>query len=402
MKKSTAIASLLLVAGLLSPVSPATAAEAVECTIVGTTKADKIVGTSKADVICAGAGNDVIYGMGGNDEIRAGSGNDKIFGGAGNDTIAGEAGSDSVDGGSGSDAISGGSGRDFIDGVSGNDMLKGGDSADSILGGTGNDMIDGGSGSDTIRTGAGSDICTADATDSRLDSCVLDNAAPEFGPMTMDVKQFQAGETAVFTFNVMDASGVQGIWGFIGGAPGWVTDWCGFGFEAVLTDGTNKSGTYEIRCDIPADAVNDNYSLFLNTSDVLGNAGHGPTIAFEVTGGSSDNRTPIISNIDLPATAKAGETITVSVSATDDSGIAGIYGWFMLDGGGFSDGRIIYAMATGESKLTSGTFTDGILSQDIAFDPAAPEGTYTLWMSVKDVVGNREFYSTDKQITITK
>ena len=391
--------ALAIAAATLTIAAPATAAEP-ECTIMGTSRADKLMGTAANDVICAGAGNDLIYGLGGDDIIKAGSGNDQVFAGVGNDTVLGEAGNDVINGSDGADRLEGGAGKDNLSGLGGQDVLLGGSSSDSISGGNASDIIDGGASSDSIRTGAGSDVCSADTTDTRLDACKIDSTGPEFAPMTMEVKQFKAGSVAVFTLKASDASGVVGIYGFIGGAPGWVTEWCGFGIEAELVSGTAKSGTFEIRCEIPEDAVDAEYALFLNASDMMGNASAGPTIAFTVSGGSSDNKTPEVTDVKLPESVKNGEFFQVSVTAKDDSGVQGIYAWFMLDGGGFSDGKIIYA--SGSEPRAVETSTETVYVQDYVFDPAAPQGTYSLWLSVRDVVGNREFYDSGRKITVTK
>lgn len=77
------------------------------CTIVGTSRANRIVGTSTRDVICALGGKDVVRGRGGNDVLLLGAGNDKGYGGPGNDRIVG---------GKGSDLLAGGPGRDICRG----------------------------------------------------------------------------------------------------------------------------------------------------------------------------------------------------------------------------------------------------------------------------------------------
>jgi hypothetical protein len=92
------------------------------CTIIGTSKSDRINGTSKRDVICGLGGNDVIKGFGGNDVIDGGKGNDKIYGGAGNDIVFASSGNDLVHGNPGNDLLAGGTGKDSVDGGTGNDV----------------------------------------------------------------------------------------------------------------------------------------------------------------------------------------------------------------------------------------------------------------------------------------
>jgi hypothetical protein len=370
------------------------------CTISGTASADRITGTPGDDYICAGAGNDVVTGLGGNDTVYGGPGNDRIVGGLGKDVIYGEAGNDTIEGGEGEDKLSGDEGKDKITGGNGVDLLQGGTGADNISAGNGADLIDGGKGRDTITSGSGNDVCNADSTDVRLDACSLDSKGPKFGPLPMVVRQVQAGTLAVFTVTVSDVATVDAVYGSIGGAPGWVTEWCGFRVPTELISGSEKSGTYELRCTIPFNAVNDNYTMFVGAVDMMGHTTE-QRIAFEIVGGSSDNRIPTVTKLDLPSSVAPGENFVIRVEATDESVVAGIYFWFMLEGGGFSGEYGLHA--TGSDPRTLGfTPTDLILEQDYLFGDNAPEGKYKVWISVRDGVGNREFYDTDRSITLVK
>jgi hypothetical protein len=401
MKRTLALwLSLLLSSALLVPASPALAASDGDCTIVGTKNSEVLTGTEGRDVICAGAGNDTIYALGGDDIIRGGSGNDIVIAGLGKDTVLGESGNDNIAGGDGADQLSGGEGKDRITGGGGGDMLQGGSGTDNIQAGSGSDLIDGGKGSDTILTGAGNDMCNRDSADVNLDACTMDSKGPDFGAMTTEVKQFAAGNLAVFSVNVSDPAGVVEVYASIGGAPGWVTEWCGFRIPTQLALGTQKSGTYKLSCTIPENAVNAYYTLFVGAVDAMGHTST-QEIAFEVTGGSTDNRTPVVSNIALPDTVLADQSFTIKVAATDDSGVAGIYMWLMLEGGGFSDGRGVYAMGS-EPRVNFYTPVDATVEQDFKFDPLDPLGTYHVWISVRDVVGNREFYDSGRSIKLTK
>ena len=370
------------------------------CSISGTAAADRITGTPGDDFICAGAGNDVINGLGGNDTIYGGPGSDRILGGSGKDTIYGEAGHDTIDGGDGEDKLSGDVGKDKITGGNGLDLLQGGAEADIISAGNGADLIDGGKGKDTITTGAGNDLCNADSADVRLDACSLDSKGPKFGPIPMVVRQIQAGTLAVFTVTVSDVATVQAVYGSIGGKPGWITEWCGFRIPTELQSGTERSGTYKLSCTVPQNAVNDNYKLFVGAVDMMGHTAE-QIIAFEVVGGSNDNLRPIVTKLDLPASVAPAENFVVRVEATDESVVAGIYVWFMLEGGGFSNENGIHAKGS-EPRAISITPTDAIFEQDYLFGDNAPEGKYNVWISVRDGVGNREFFDTGSSIVLTK
>ena len=398
------IASATLLISLLSAftsVLPAVAADDRDCTIIGTNRSEKLVGTEGYDVICAAGGSDIIYGLGGDDVIWLGTGNDKVFGGSGDDEIYAEAGNDTVNGGPGDDTVNGGSGADTLNGLAGEDVLLGGSGVDKILGGNDSDSLNGGTGADTIGTGAGEDVCSSDKNDKMLDACMLDKIGPDFGVATTEFKTFTAGTTAEFTINATDASGVQSIYGYIGGADGWVTTWCGFGIEAELVAGDHRSGTYKIFCDIPKDAVNENYGLFLGASDVMGNASRSSAYGFQVVGGSIDNASPEVTEINLPASVRAGESFNIQIRASDTSGVGGIYAWFLLDGGGFSDGNTIYAKGAEPVTITKED-TETLFEQEITFASAAPEGTYTMWISVRDILGNRNFFDTGRKLTVTR
>jgi hypothetical protein len=370
------------------------------CSISGTASADRITGTSGNDVICAGAGNDIVLGLGGNDIIYGGSGNDRILGGTGKDEIFGEAGNDNIDGGDGSDKLAGGDGNDRIIGADGQDILQGGAGTDNLSAGNSADIIDGGKGKDTITTGAGNDLCNADSADVRLDACSLDSKGPKFGALPMVFRQVQAGTLAVFTVTVSDVATVDAVYGSIGGAPGWVTEWCGFRVPTELISGSEKSGTYELRCTIPFNAVNDNYTMFVGAVDMMGHTTE-QRIAFEIVGGSSDNRIPTVTKLDLPSSVAPGENFVIRVEATDESVVAGIYFWFMLEGGGFSNENGLHAKGS-DPRTISITPTDSIFEQDYLFGENAPEGTYKVWISVRDGVGNREFYDTGRKIALKR
>jgi hypothetical protein len=370
------------------------------CTISGTASADRITGTPGDDFICAGAGNDVINGLGGNDTVYGGPGNDRILGGLGKDTIYGEAGNDTIDGGDGEDKLSGDVGKDKISGGNGLDLLQGGSEADNISAGNGADLIDGGKGKDSITTGAGNDICNADSADVMIDACSLDSKGPKFGPLPMVVRQIQAGTLAVFTVNVSDVATVQAVYGSIGGTPGWITEWCGFRIPTELQSGTERSGTYKLSCTVPPNAVNDNYKLLVGAVDMMGHTAE-QIIAFEVVGGSNDNLRPIVTKLELPVSVASGENFVVRIEATDDSVVAGVYMWFMLEGGGFSNENGLHAKGS-EPRVISFTPTDAIFEQDYVFGDNAPEGIYNAWISVRDGVGNREFYNTGLSMVLTK
>ncbi|MDQ5833654.1 MAG: hypothetical protein M3550_11475 [Actinomycetota bacterium] len=120
------------------------------CTIVGTSRADRIKGTRGNDVICGLGGNDVINGAGGIDIIDGANGNDRLSGGSRKDKLIGLRGKDRLNGNSGNDRAGGGAGNDRVSGSSGKDRFGGGSGKDRLSGGSGRDRLNGGKGNDRI------------------------------------------------------------------------------------------------------------------------------------------------------------------------------------------------------------------------------------------------------------
>ena len=359
-----------------------------ECTVTGTPRSDTLIGTPGDDVICGLGGNDKIFGGNGNDIIRGGDGRDSVDGGAGDDELSGDAGNDSLVGGSGNDALGGNDGRD------------------NLSGGTGDDALNGGTGVDGIRTGSGNDTCANDAVDRQLDSCAIDVEAPTVSFPDNYILEFQAGTTVVFRWIAEDPSGVAMTWAAIGGPSGWVTEWCGFAVPAERTDGTSQSGTYELRCDIPTTAVNENYTLYVSAVDGVGNSNAVPgwaAFGFTVNGGSSDNRVPEILDVRLPTTVRVGETFAVDIDVSDESGTAGVYSWFMGAAPYYyynEQGQFISALDS--AIVVSGDATNGTFRQTLRVSDWALPGQYSLLVSIRDTVGNRGFIQTEYLVTVTE
>lgn len=362
------------------------------CTITGTARADTLVGTAGNDVICGLGGNDTIRGGNGNDTIRGGAGNDTVSGGNGNDSVVGDVGNDTIDGGSGNDSIGGGAGNDRLVGGTGDDTVLGNDGRDNLLSGTGDDALSGGGGVDSINSGTGDDTCANDAADRRLDACTTDTDGPTISFPASNSSEIQAGTTAVFRWVASDPSGVALTWGQAGGPPGWV-EWCGFGTVAQQVGGTAESGTYEVRCAIPDNAVNERYTLFVGSSDSIGNASPDWSgFDFTVVNGSSDNLLPEINDVRLPSSVRVGETFTVDIDVTDESGTAGVYSWFV--GAApyyYSDENGLFIAAVDTATLVAGDATNGTFRQTLVVSSWAPPGQYSLAISIRDAVGNRGF-----------
>jgi RTX calcium-binding nonapeptide repeat (4 copies) len=78
---------------------------AVDDTLAGTARSDRILGGIGNDVIKSGQANDAIYGEDGNDQLWGSSGDDQLSGGSGSDRLYGGWGNDILRGGIGKDAF---------------------------------------------------------------------------------------------------------------------------------------------------------------------------------------------------------------------------------------------------------------------------------------------------------
>jgi hypothetical protein len=212
---------------------------------------------------------------------------------------------------------------------------------------------------------------------------------------TTVVREYKAGSVATFSWNVSDDSGVDSSWASIGGAPGWVTEWCGFGIQARLLSGDAKNGTYGFDCAIPENAVNENYSLFVSATDLVGNSVYGTVFAFTVAGGQSDNQAPEVLSITAPESANVGDEIKIGIKLKDESGVKWVTTWLAAQGNPF------FVRQPSTAELVDGTSVDGKYEQSFKFWDDAPLGKYTIWISVMDIYGNRFFEITKQEITVT-
>jgi hypothetical protein len=298
-------------------------------------------------------------------------------------------------------SVSGGGGNDAIVRGTGQDTLFVSDGLDSVSSGTGDDALSG-RGMDPIPSGLGNDSCASDAVDSPLDAGTVDTSAPTVSFPASNSTEIQAGTTAVFCWVASDPSGVALTWGQAGGPPGWV-DWCGFATPAPLVSGTAEVGTYELRCAIPATAVNERYTLYVGSADALGNSSpNWASFDFTIVNGSSDNLVPQINAVRLPATVSVGQTFTVDIDLTDESGTAGVYSWFRGETPNFFyDQNGQYIPALDSAVLDSGDATNGTFRQTLMVSSWTPPGRYSLLVSIRDTVGNRGFMTTEYFVTVT-
>ena len=147
---------------------------------------------------------------------------------------------------------------------------------------------------------------------------------------------------------------------------------------------------------MPATAVNSVYTAFIDGVDVFGTPSKQTTVDFRIAAGVTDAVAPITSNITVvggnPTTR---QPITISWKATDTSGVENVMVWIMIKDGGFanSSGRSYFDYGT--TTRVSGTALDGIYQQVITPNATTLTGTYSIWMSARDIYGNKTMTPTE-------
>ena len=195
-----------------------------------------------------------------------------------------------------------------------------------------------------------------------------------------------AEESVTVTWRVTDASGVQWPYAQVTGPTGLHLS-CAM---AEMTGGSATDGTWSQICPVHEASSNGTYSVWINTTDVVGNdrvrewvdGALVPDATFTVTGGGGDVDPPVVSEVvAVPASVVAGESVTLTWQVTDATGVPWLSPQVIGPAGGLYHG-------CGMPQMTAGSVTDGTWSQICPIYEASPNGTYAVWIAAFDVVGN--------------
>jgi hypothetical protein len=209
--------------------------------------------------------------------------------------------------------------------------------------------------------------------------------------------EVQAGTPLVIRFRMTDPSGYQAPVAFVGGASGWVTSWCGFGVAAVRVSGDQRDGEYEISCLVPSNAPSASYIVQIGCECTFPDASGDSlfvTYPFDLVGGSNDVRVPEIGRAQITSVGviRPGGTLEVTTLAKDESGIAYVVAW--VDGPNgrtTNDAGQPWASDMGLDSVIRSQAAKGWeqFVQTITLRDDATPGSYRLWFSVGDSIGNR-------------
>lgn len=219
-------------------------------------------------------------------------------------------------------------------------------------------------------------------------------ADPE-GPVITDVEVpgvVTAGSSVTFRWRVTDADSVASTGIVVGWASGIYTP-CGFGQSARLESGTVTDGTWILVCRIPTDAVSTDYSVEVSAQDALGHWSNSSGHGFSVVGGASDASPPAYLDVTVVGTARSGDVLTTTWTLTDPSGIDSAVMWIAGPSGGFTNLETGVRYARYETMVVTSECSPAgdtcWFTQTVQLDPSAAAGTYSLWLSATDSLGNK-------------
>jgi hypothetical protein len=210
-----------------------------------------------------------------------------------------------------------------------------------------------------------------------------------------------AGTRLTVSWRVTDPSGIADVsiygptvWMKVGGPSGWINTWCAFPTYATRISGTAVDGRFQATCDLPATVVNGEYSVWLGAASLSGNSVEtSGSDGFTVIGGATDSAPPVVTRLTISSANPApGSSITFRWRATDETGVSYVMPWAFGPNGFLTDQATgALWLGSDSGRLVSGTAQDGTYEVTLQLSAAAPAGTYTVWLSRADLLGNKVY-----------
>jgi hypothetical protein len=219
-----------------------------------------------------------------------------------------------------------------------------------------------------------------------------------------------AGDEMTIEWVLTDDSPISMSWGFIGVNAGWIIEWCGVPVISSGIDETTNAKTgqltarFRVSCTVPVYAPNGEYLVELNAVDVFGNDATPQRVIVTVENGSTDVVAPTITELTLSSdSVPRTEPLTISMRLDDETGIDEVYVYMAHIQYGFADlngwGYTVYnAPQAVPIPVNSGVAQDH--TQKIEFVEGAPAGLYTVYVGVRDTIGNRDFIQTSTTVEL--
>jgi hypothetical protein len=270
-------------------------------------------------------------------------------------------------------------------------------------------VLNGGAGRDQVNPGPGTNYCAPDGSDVTIGRCMRDTKAPVFAPMALS-RSVSAGQTAVFEWTVEDETSIITFLRVIGGTTGWV-NWCGydvFGNPITVFSTPDAlpvaSSGFRVECRVPTNAVNGDYAVEFHAFDAFNNYAT-QRVILNVENGAVDTDAPTISNVNV-SDIDSTNTFGISFRVDDATGIETVFSFLADNNGDYRDSNgNSYARNLTSTVSSIPVDNDGAAMQYLQImilnnrAPIKP-GEYTVWISVRDTLGNTEFIKTDATVNI--
>jgi hypothetical protein len=304
--------------------------------------------------------------------------------------------------------LAGGDGNDIIDAAAADDVLNGNAWSDQLDAGDGDDALTGGSNRDRLQPGRDDNRCAIEAIDTTNGRCLPDTTTPVFAPMAL-TRSINAGETTTFEWVVDDASPVSTWLRVTGGPLGWV-EWCGydvFGSPVTQTNPTSNllsSTMFGVRCTVPTNAVGGEYSVEIDAIDAFHNVATTQRIILTVNNDIVDTDAPVVSEVRVstPVMNRLTNMLLVSFRVDDAYIIEDAQAFLRDSTGSFPPDNQNWFITSSTRTIQYLPVESGAAQahmQPIILNAYTgvpiPVGTYTVWIAVRDVLGNSKFIKTD-------
>lgn len=215
---------------------------------------------------------------------------------------------------------------------------------------------------------------------------IKDNVVPKVEIISISPNPAKVGDKVTVKVKASDASGIKKIDVQLN-TRGYTKN-----NKPTLISGDKYDGVYSTTFDIPSGKVDGDWSISSVATDIYGNDELAHT-TIKVTGGSSDNKGPVISLTSISTTnPNRGDTIHLKVKGTDETGIEVLYCGISRTVGSFVSG--------GNLSLESGTNKDGIYSINIPVPADVEPNTYKISCRTNDTLKNSNYYVNISNITI--
>ncbi len=201
---------------------------------------------------------------------------------------------------------------------------------------------------------------------------ITDNVKPDVKVLSVTPSSAKVGDKVTVQFNASDLSGISEVHAQLNSRNNSYQK----AGKVTLISGDKNDGVYTVSFDITAGHVDGKWTISIIVKDKYGNV----TVAsnyLNVSGGISDNKPPVISVSSLSSTSlNRGDTLTVKINGTDETGIKDIYCGLNI--------QKVYI----KLSLESGTNKNGIYVGNIIIPADTTPGAYYLYCNPKDVLEN--------------